>query len=99
VPADSLERVFTLIEMNAARVPVFRKFVAGDPLDAGDVAELERAVRELGMFDFARFIHAATPEVMTAIAQAENLFERARTVRSIWSAVFGESPTGLTLKR
>jgi hypothetical protein len=86
VPAVTLERVFTLIEMNAASVPVFRKFVAGEPLDAGDVAELAKAARELGVFEFAELVAKSTPDVVMAIAQAHDVFDRADKVRQLWGA-------------
>ncbi len=86
---SQLERVFTLIEMNAPRVPVFRKFANGEPLDLGDATELEKALRELGLFEFAQFASEVTPEVLTAIGQAHDAFDRARKVRSIFETFFG----------
>jgi hypothetical protein len=88
MPADSLERVFSLIEMNAPRVPVFRRFLAGEPLDAADVVVLEQATRELGLFDFARLISQATPEALGAIAQAHDAIERASRVRKLFAEFF-----------
>lgn len=88
MPADSLERVFSLIEMNAHRVPVFRRFVAGETLTAADLVLLGQACRELGVFDFARLVAQATPETMTAIAQAHDALERAARVRKLFAEFF-----------
>ena len=82
---DNLEGIFTLVEMNAHRVAVFAKFVRGDKLTPADQAEFATALRELGMFDVARFVAKATPTAMQGIASAHDVFAKAKAMRALWN--------------
>jgi hypothetical protein len=86
-PPDRLEGLFTAIEMNAHRVAVFAKFERGEPLTPEDQLELAAALKELGLFELAHFVARATPTVLEGIAQANDVFAKAKAVRALWDSI------------